>query len=85
MKVGPKKFDTPPEIFGMCAPDLISNQRSYIHQKLDTNGCFAKLRYILHIMSLAAFIRTLNMQCISQFKNGDKARFQAPIIFLFII
>jgi hypothetical protein len=21
MKVGPKKFDTPPEIFGMCAPE----------------------------------------------------------------
>jgi hypothetical protein len=21
MKVGPKKIDTPPEIFGMCAPD----------------------------------------------------------------
>ena len=24
MKVGPKKFDTPPEIFGMCAPEYIS-------------------------------------------------------------
>jgi hypothetical protein len=25
---------------------LISTQRSYIHQKLDINGCFAKLRTI---------------------------------------
>jgi hypothetical protein len=26
MKVGPKKFDTPPEIFGMCAPGSISSK-----------------------------------------------------------
>ena len=36
---------------------LISTQRSYIHQKLDTNGCFAKLRAISNLFSF--FLYTL--------------------------
>jgi hypothetical protein len=30
MKVGPKKFDTPPEIFGMCAPDYGNSFWKYL-------------------------------------------------------
>ena len=34
MKVGPKKFDTPPEIFGMCAPEYILHLQKQIILKL---------------------------------------------------
>ena len=45
---------------------IISTQRSYIHQKLDTNSCFAKLRAISNLFSFfytpcIAFVCTRNI------------------------
>ena len=41
---------------------LISTQRSYIHQKLDTNGCFAKLRAISNLFSFFLYTIALTSQ-----------------------
>ena len=40
---------TPPLVHNIFY--IISTQRSYIHQKLDTNSCFAKLRAISNLSS----------------------------------
>jgi hypothetical protein len=42
---------------------IISTQRNYIHQKLDTNGCFAKLRAISNLFRFFLTI-LLHYDCI---------------------
>ena len=49
---------------------IISTQGSYIHQKLDTNSCFANLRAI---SNLCSFFNTLYIVLtISDFCSADK-------------
>ena len=55
---------------------IISTQRSYIHQKLDTSSCFAKLRAISNMFSFFLYIQpvySLNFTCSS-------ILFQIPLV-----